>query len=169
MKNKKFFLFNPVWIGVITAALIFIGLLLDIILYDAGRRYYLTPTGVMFCIVCGIIGDFIYVQRFWGKLACKYPARKEEMLVIRDMIVSYTKKNKEALDNMHLCRKNAVSYFSDYSVEYQQIDAEWQVGLEWLKVAMISLLMVLPLEAIIGNWMVAMQPIVLDFLNLIGF
>lgn len=169
MKNKKFFLFNPVWIGVITAALIFIGLLLDIILYDAGRRYYLTPVGAMFCIVSGIILDFIYVQRFWGKLACKYPARKEEMLVIRDMIVSYTKKNKEALDNMHLCRKNAVSYFSDYSVEYQQIDAEWQVGLKWLKVAKISLLMVLPLEAIIGNWMVAMQPIVLDFLNLIGF
>ena len=65
--------------------------------------------------------------------------------------------------------ENAVSYFSDYSVEYQQIDAEWQVGLKWLKVAKICLLMVLPLEAIIGNWMVAMQPIVLDFLNLIGF
>lgn len=169
MKNKKFFLFNPVWIGVITVALIFIGLLLDIILYDAGRRYYLTPVGAMFCIVSGIILDFIYVQRFWGKLAYKYPALKEEMLVIREMITSYTKKNKEHLSSMHLCRRNAVSYFSDGSFEYQQIDAEWQVGLKWLKVAMISLLMVLPLEAIIGNWMVAMQPIVLDFLNLIGF
>ncbi|MBR5293088.1 MAG: hypothetical protein IKU32_09305 [Clostridia bacterium] len=169
MKNKTFFLFNPVWIGVITAALIFIGLLLDIILYDAGRRYYLTPVGAMFCIVSGIILDFIYVQRFWGKLACKYPARKEEMLVIRDMITSYTKKNKENLSSMHLSRRNAVSYFSDGSFAYQQIDAEWQVGLKWLKVAKICLLMVLPLEAIIGNWMVAMQPSVLDFLNSIGF
>jgi len=165
MKNKKFFLFNPVWIGVITAALIFIGLLLDIILYDTGRRYYLTPVGVMFCIIAGIVGDFIYVQRFWGKLAYKYPALKEEMLVIREMISSYTKKNKEALDNMHLCRRNSVSYFSDGSPEYQQIDAEWQVGLKWLNAAKISLLIVLPLEAMIGNWMVAMQPIVLDFLN----
>ena len=169
MRQRKFFLFNPVWIGVITSVLIVIGLLLDIILYDAGRRYYLTPVGVMFCIISGIIGDFVYVKRFWGRLACKYPALKEEILVIREMITSYTKKNKENLDKMQLCRRNAVSYFSDGSSEYQQIDAEWQVGLKWLKVAMISLLMVLPLEAIIGNWMVAMQPIVLDFLNLIGF
>lgn len=169
MRNKNFFLFNPVWIGIITAVLIFIGLLLDILLYDAGRRYYLAPTGVMFCIVCGIIGDFIYVQIFWGRLACKYPARKEEMLVIREMISSYTKKNKEKLNNMHLCRRNAVSYFSDGSSEYRHIDDEWQVGLKWLKVAKICLLMVLPLEAIIGNWIVTMQPSVLDFLNSIGF
>ena len=160
---------NPVWIGVVTAVLILIGILLDIILYDAGRRYYLTPVGVMFCIVSGIILDFIYVQRFWCKLAYKYPARKEEMLVIRELLSSYTKKNKEYLNNMHLCRRNSVSYFSDGSPEYQQIDAEWQVGLKWLKAAKICLLMVLPLEAMIGNWMVAMQPTVLDFLNSIGF
>lgn len=169
MKQKKFFLFNPVWIGIITVALIFSGLLLDIILYNAGRRYYLTPVGVMFCIISGIVGDFIYVQRFWGKLAYKYSALKEEMLVIREMITSYKKKNKENLEKMQLCRRNAVSYFSDGSSEYQQIDAEWQVGLKWLKVAKICLFMVLPLEAIIGNWMVAMQPSVLDFLNSIGF
>jgi len=89
--------------------------------------------------------------------------------VIREMITNYTKKNKENLEKMQFCRRNAVSYFSDGSSEYQQIDAEWQVGLKWLKVAKICLLMVLPLEAIIGNWMVAMQPSVLDFLNSIGF
>jgi len=125
MNYKKFFLFNPVWIGIITVALIFISLLLYIILYDTCQRYYLAPTGVMFCIVCGIIGDFIYIQRFWRKLACKYPARKEEILAISKMIASYTKKNKEKLNNMHLCRRNTVSYFSDSSFEYQQ----WQVAL----------------------------------------
>lgn len=86
-------------------------------------------------------------------------------VALDSIIHRYTKKNKEHLNNMHLCRKNAVSYFSDGSPEYRQTDAEWQVGLKWLKVAKICLLMVLPLEAMIGNWMVAMQPYVLDFLN----
>lgn len=44
-KTEKYFLVNPIWIGVTTIIVLLVGIFIDIVIFDPTRRSYILPHG----------------------------------------------------------------------------------------------------------------------------
>ena len=168
MKRKKFFLCNPILIGVAAIILFLLSIFLDMLIDIPKRPYYLEPTGMSFYALFCIVLDFSYTWLFLGKLAQQFPEQGDMIIAVRQMSVIPTKKHKMQLKEMQITSKNTVSYFGDGSLEFRRIDSEWRTGLKWLAFAMLCLLLIPPVELIIWDWMDATRPTILNYLNSIA-
>lgn len=167
--SKKYFLCNPIFIGVITIILLITSIILDIIVVDdPSRPYYLDTFGFSFYLWTYLGMVVAYIWFFLEKLSKQYPNHREAILSVRRMHIIPIKKNRRKLEEMQVNIKNTVAYFSDGSLQFQQIDSEWRAGLKWIAFSIICLFLIYPIELLIKDWMDAIRPPLLNYLNSIG-
>lgn len=169
MGRKKYFLFNPVWIGAIAMVVILIALFFDLTVADGKRWVPRTgPMGFAISISVWVILDIGYSWAFLRKLAWKYPARKKEILALRKLYVipdkwCFQKRDKKILESHH-----PLAAFSDGSEEFAQIEREWRAAYKWMGIFAILMCCLLAMELLFWDRLDAVRPIVQDYLRSIG-
>ena len=167
--KKKFFLFNPAWIGAIAVVGILIALFFDLTVEDGKRWVPRTgPMGFSVSISVWVLLDIGYSWAFLRKLAWKYPAREKEILALRKLYMIPDKWCFQKRDKKILESHNPLAAFSDGSEEYAQIEKEWHAAYKWMGIFAILMCCLLAMELVLWNQIERIRPTLQEHLRSIG-